>query len=209
MVSDASIRFFEQQFQRQLGAADLRLNPFEERALPHLRGRVLDYGCGLGNLAVAAARQGCTVTALDGSPTAIAHLRSAAKADGLTIEALQADLRSFAVQGEFDTVVSIGLLMFLDCTTALCKLAELQSHLRPGGIAIINVLEEGTTYLDMFDPEGHCLFGPQEIAQHFAGWEILSLKHEDFPAPGGLVKRFATLIARKPEKPTHPDGAVM
>lgn len=209
MVSDTSIRFFEQQFQRQVGAADLRLNPFEERALPYLSGRVLDYGCGLGNLAVAAARQGCTVTALDGSPTAIGHLRAVAEAEDLPIEALQADLRSFAVTGEFDTVVAIGLLMFLDCPTALRKLAELQTCLRPGGVAIINVLEQGTTYLDMFDPAEHCLFGPQEIAQRFAGWEILSLAHEEFPAPKGLVKRFATLIAKKPEKPAHPDGAVM
>jgi SAM-dependent methyltransferase len=133
MASDTSIRFFDTQFRHQVQAADLRLNPFEQRALPHLRGRVLDYGCGLGNLALAAARQGCEVLAL----------------------------------------------------------------------------EEGTTYLDMFDPSGHCLFTPDAVVQRFAGWDILSLAHEDFPAPGGRLKRFVTLIARKPANAGHHHIAVM
>ncbi len=209
MTSDASIRFFESQFQRQVQASDLKLNPFEQRALPYLRGRVLDYGCGLGNLALAAARQGCSVVALDASPTAIAHLREAAGAASLPVEAGEADLRAFAIQGEFDSVVSIGLLMFFDCPTAFARLQELQAHLRPGGVAVVNVLEEGTTYLDMFDPSGHCLFAPGEMERRFGGWEILSAAHEDFPAPGGQVKRFATLIAKKPTETAHSDGAVM
>lgn len=209
MSSDASIRFFETQFQRQVEAHDLRLNPFEQRALPYLRGRVLDYGCGLGNLALEAARRGCPVLALDGSPTAIAHVRQAAGAAGLPVEADEADLRTFAIQGEFDTVVSIGLLMFFDCPAARRTLAELQAHLRPGGIAVVNVLVEGTTYLDMFDPAAYCLFPDGEIEKHFPGWEILEAGYEDFPAPGGRVKRFATLIAKKPAAAVHSDGAVM
>lgn len=209
MSSEASIRFFETQFQRQVEAHDLRLNPFEQRALPHLRGRVLDYGCGLGNLDLEAARRGCPVLALDGSHTAIAHVRQSAAEAGLPIEAAEADLRAFAIEGEFDTVVSIGLLMFFDCPAARRTLAELQAHLRPGGIAVVNVLVEGTTYLDMFDPAGYCLFPAGEMEEHFRGWEILEAGYEDFPAPGGRVKRFATLIAKKPARPVHSDGAVM
>ena len=67
-MGDASIRFFDSQFRRQIRQAELALNPFEQRALPWLQGRVLDSGCGLGNLALAAARRGCTVPALDASP---------------------------------------------------------------------------------------------------------------------------------------------
>lgn len=37
MVSDASIRFFDAQFRRQVDESDLKLNPFEERALPYLQ----------------------------------------------------------------------------------------------------------------------------------------------------------------------------
>ena len=68
MLDHPSVAFFDQQFQRQIGAEEFALNPFETVALPHLTGRVLDYGCGLGNLAIAAARQACQVEALDASP---------------------------------------------------------------------------------------------------------------------------------------------
>ena len=204
MASDASVRFFDAQFQRQVREGDLRLNPFEDRALPWLHGRVLDYGCGLGNLALAAARRGCTVLALDASPTAIHHLSQAAQAEGLAVDAREADLSGFALEGEFDAVVSIGLLMFLDCPSARRQLAQLQAHVRPGGIAVVNLLEEGTTYLDMFDPAGWCLFAAGELERHFAGWEILHAAQEDFPAPAGRIKRFATVVARKPV--AHPSG---
>ena len=131
-----SVQFFDEQFQRQATTGDLALNPFEEVALPHLRGRVLDFGCGMGNLAVAAARRGCSVVALDGSSAAIGHLQRRARRDSLAIDAAQADLRTFEVTEDFDTIVSIGLLMFFDCSTAFRSLANLQARVRKGGVAI-------------------------------------------------------------------------
>jgi len=198
MQADASVRFFEQQFQRQLREEAPQLNPFEELALPHLSGRVLDYGCGLGNLALAAARRGCAVLALDASPTAIAHLRQAADQEGLPIETREADLTGYTLAADFDAVVCIGLLMFLDCDSALRQLAQLQARLRPGGVAVLNVLVEGTTYLDMFDPLCHCLLGAQRWRERFAGWAIDLFETREYPAPGGTVKSFVTIIAHKP-----------
>ncbi|MEW6705782.1 MAG: class I SAM-dependent methyltransferase [Pseudomonadota bacterium] len=198
MRPNSSVSFFEEQFQRQVRESDLQLNPFERTALPYLRGRVLDHGCGLGNLAVAAARQGCSVLALDASATAIAHLRQVAQAGALPIEACEADLRSHELREEFDTVVSIGLLMFFDCPTAFAQLSALQAHVRPGGTAVVNVLVEGTTYLGMFDPAGHCLLARGELERRFDGWEILQAEHSEFPAPEATVKCFATVVAKKP-----------
>jgi tellurite methyltransferase len=199
MNAGASIHFFDVQFQRQLRESDLQLNPFEQQALSYLHGHVLDYGCGLGNLALAAARQGCSVVALDASHTAIEHLRQVAQAESLPISAVEADLRSYEIAEDYDAVVSIGLLMFFDCPTAFAQLKNVQSHVRPGGVVVINVLVEGTTYLDMFDPAGHCLFDRQEMLNRFAGWEILCSEFQDFPAPNNQLKSFVTLVARKPE----------
>jgi tellurite methyltransferase len=202
MTTDDSIRYFDEQFQRQARSGELALNPFEQATLPYLRGRVLDFGCGMGNLAIAAARQGCSVVALDGSAAGIEHLQNRAKAESLPIEAQLADLREYQVQEEFDSVVCIGLLMFFDRETALRSLANLQNQVRPGGIAAVNVLIEGTTFMGMFAANSYCLFSRNELSHQFAAWEILEHSHHDFPAPEGTVKSFATLIARKPIAPS-------
>lgn len=198
MEGNRSIRFFDEQFRRQVAASDYALNPFEAAALPYLNGAVLDYGCGLGNLAAQAARRGCKVVALDASETAIGHLRERASREGLPLRASVADLRSFELTEQFDAVVCIGVLMFFDCPTALAQLSHLQAHVRPGGVAIVNVLVEGTTFMDMFSPEGHCLFGRDQVREQFAGWPLISCEQQEFPAPGGTRKVFVTVIARKP-----------
>jgi len=198
MHDSDSVGFFEAQFQRQLRDRDFRLNPFELAALPHLHGRVLDYGCGLGNLAFAAAERGCTVTALDASPAAIAHIQKRAADESLPVQAFLADLRDHELAGEFDAVVSIGLLMFFDCPTASRALEKLQAHVRAGGIAVVNALIDGTTYLDMFGRSSYCLFPPTELESRFAGWKLIHSEVNDFEAPGGRIKSFATVIAQKP-----------
>ncbi|HZE10335.1 MAG TPA: class I SAM-dependent methyltransferase, partial [Burkholderiales bacterium] len=137
MNTTSSITFFETQFQRQVRDGDFTLNPFEKTALPFLRGRVLDFGCGLGNLAVAAAERGCSVVALDASHSAIEHLRQVASDKALPIEAYEAELRDYELREDFDAVVSIGLLMFFDCPAAFRQLSNLQSRVRLDGIAVV------------------------------------------------------------------------
>lgn len=198
MTSNKSIAFFDEQFKRQLNGAANKLNPFEDLALPYLRGEVLDFGCGLGNLAFAAARRGCQVTAIDASPAAIEHIKLRAAADDLQISASVADLRDYSITGDYDCIVCIGLLMFFDCTSAFKVLSQLQSHIRPGGLVIINVLVEGTTYMEMFDPSSHCLFEPFEMLRRFKGWDIEHSEFTDFEAPQATLKRFSTVIARRP-----------
>jgi tellurite methyltransferase len=189
--------FFDSQFRRQIGEREFALNPFEQAVLPYLQGRVLEFGCGLGNLAIAAARRGCSVVALDASRVAIDHIRETARRESLAIEASTADLRDYEIGESFDAAVSIGLLMFFDCETASRQIARLQERVRPGGIAAVNLLVEGTTYLDMFEPGSSCLFPRGELEKRFSGWEIVHSEHRDFPAPEQRVKSFDTLIARR------------
>ena len=198
MNKTSSVQFFDTQFQRQISLGEFTLNPFETMALPYLQGRVLDFGCGLGNLAIAAAQRGCEVVALDASPAAIQHLQHIALAKKLPIEAAVADLKNHVINEQFDAVVSIGLLMFFDCATALHQLVQLQEKVRPGGTVIINVLVAGTSYLDMFDAQGYCLFERDELTRRFASWETLHHVFQDFPAPNERVKSFATIVAQKP-----------
>ena len=77
-----TIGFFDSQFLRQAAAGDYALNPFEQAVLPFLFDDMLDLGCGLGNLSIAAAERGCRVIALDASPAAVEDLSKRARAGG-------------------------------------------------------------------------------------------------------------------------------
>ena len=198
MKGNLTVGFFDAQFERQAREADFALNPFEKLALPFLHGKVLDMGCGLGNLSIEAARCGCSVTALDASPHAITRIRQAASAEALPIIAAEVDFESYVVTDMFDAVVAIGLFMFFPKKRALELVANAQAHVLPGGMAIVNVLVEGTTYLEMFEPGHYYLFSESELRERFSEWEVLEFRRDSFPAPGQTIKEFATVVARKP-----------
>lgn len=79
MATTGSVQFFDVQFRRQDAAKEFALNPFEVRALPFIQGDLLELGCGLGNLSIAAAGKGARVLALDASPAAIKSIAARAR----------------------------------------------------------------------------------------------------------------------------------
>jgi tellurite methyltransferase len=193
-----SLEFFSRQFESQIARAEFALNPFETRALPYLRGTMIDLGCGLGNLALAAARRGLEVKALDGCPHAVMNLQQRAEGEHLDVRAETAELSAWKADRLYDSVVCIGLLMFFSCDTARTLIGELRRSTRPGGVLVLNVLVEGTTFMSMFERDAYCLFPQQELRALLEDWSILEAVVEEFPAGRSELKRFVTLIARAP-----------
>ena len=196
-MKNQSITFFDTQFQKQVASNDFALNPFETAALPFVRGRVLDLGCGMGNLSIEAARHGANVLAVDASSAAIMRIQQTAVAEHLAIDAVLADIGDYKIVGQFDTIIAIGLLMFFKREQALALLAGIQEHVAGQGLAIINVLTGGTTFMGMFEPGNYYLFGQRELEDRFKGWNILRSIPECFDAPGNTRKEFSTVIAQK------------
>ena len=66
---------------------------------------------------------------------------------------------------------------------------------------LLNLLTGGTGNLAAY-LAAHvllCLFPRDALLTRFAGWTVLDHRIEDFDAPEpGTIKRFATLIARRP-----------
>ncbi len=78
---------------------------------PHERAQVLDLGCGLGRHAIAFAQAGFKVTAIDGSKTAVKHLRDWASQLGLDTQTLHGDVLDPRLPKEFfDIVLSYNVI---------------------------------------------------------------------------------------------------
>ena len=108
---------------------------FAHRSATQLR--VLDVGCGQGRDAVFIARLGHRVTGVDLSPNGIADLRAIARDEGLAIEAVVADITTFAPNGDFDVILIDRTLHMLPKAAALDVLARLLGCVRNPGWMLI------------------------------------------------------------------------
>jgi ubiquinone/menaquinone biosynthesis C-methylase UbiE len=98
---------------------------------------VLDLACGPAPFAIAAARAGATVTALDAAPALLDLARRRAAAAGVTVEWIEADMTAVPVpDAAFDLVASAFGCMFAPDAEAMA--AELVRLCRSGGrIAVL------------------------------------------------------------------------
>lgn len=86
--------------------------------------RVLDVGCGLGELSAALVRKGCEVVAIEVSPEMVRRARARG------VDARVADLLAWEDRRPFDAVVSVHALHHMPLERALARMA---AALDPGG----------------------------------------------------------------------------
>ncbi len=102
---------------------------------PAERPDVLDLGCGLGRHAVAFALAGFRVTAVDASPTAVAHLEAWAGKLGLAIVTRTCDVLDEALPaGSYDVVLSYNVIYHGRREQFARAIARVHALLRPAGL---------------------------------------------------------------------------
>ena len=195
--------------------------------------RLLDVGCGAGQLALIAARAGARVTGCDIATNWIEKARTRAAAEGLAIDFEEGDAESLPyADAQFDAVVSLVGAMFAPRPELVA--AELTRVCRPGGmIAMANWTPGGfigqmfKTIAKHIAPSGMpspVLWGDEATVRDRLSQGITGLKmtrrifHFDYPFPpeavveffrtnyGPMSRAFASLDASGPAEPAERTG---
>jgi SAM-dependent methyltransferase len=160
-----------------------------------LHGRVLDVAAGAGRNALFLARRGLRVDAFDIALAGLRIAQSAARADGLDVRLVQADLESFPLpRGCYDAAINIRYLQ-------RSLFEPLQAAVKVGGIILFE------TFLIDQRTLGHChnpafLLQRGELRAAFSGCEILIYEEGLFrdAAPPAYLAR---MIARRLQRSVH------
>ena len=101
--------------------------------------KVLDLMCGYGRHAIALARKGMAVTAVDNLSDYINEIKQVTEKESLSINPIQADVANFTASDTFDLAIIMGnSLNFFNANDTTGILKNVSSHLKPGGHLLIN-----------------------------------------------------------------------
>lgn len=107
--------------------------------------RILDLGCGPGAHAIGFARLGHRVTGVDTSPRLLDRARSSARAAGVDVEWVEADMRSFLRPSGFDLVCSLcASFGYFDDHENRRVLENVRANLVPDGVFVLDLIGRET-----------------------------------------------------------------
>jgi ubiquinone/menaquinone biosynthesis C-methylase UbiE len=134
------------------------------------RGRVLDAGCGTGELALAAAARGLAATGIDGAVGAIRTARQRCAQRGLSADFVVGDVLRLPefVDGRFDTVFDSGLFHVFDGDDRPTYVAALAAVTGPGSRLLLLAFSDAEP-----GEWGPRRVGRDELVAAFAdGWHV-------------------------------------
>lgn len=146
-------------------------------------GRVLDSGCGTGELAIWLAERGRTVTGVDFLAAPLEAARRKARDRGIAVNFLEMDALALGeIPERFDAVTDCGLFHAFDDPSRTAYVRGLARLLEPGARVFILCMSDA-------EPGEH---GPRriherELREAFAdGWEIETLEPSRFEVVPGI-----------------------
>ncbi len=108
----------------------------------HLRGHVLDIGCGTGEHTILLTRLGYDVLGVDGAPTAVEQARRNAAAQGVDARFAVRDALDLGASPTFDTVVDSALFHVFDADDRARYVRSLRDATRPGALVVVLALSD-------------------------------------------------------------------
>ncbi len=101
--------------------------------------KVLDLMCGYGRHAIALAKRGINVTAVDNLGDYIEEIKLAAEKDNLPITVSRSDVLTYSIAGSFDLAICMGnSLNFFNEADTTKLLTNISAHLKTGSHLLIN-----------------------------------------------------------------------
>lgn len=101
--------------------------------------KVLDLMCGYGRHAIALARKGINVTAVDNLPDYINEIKTTVENEKLPVHAVQSNIMEFTTNEKFDLATCMGnSLNFFNAADTIKLLKNISSFLKKGGRLLVN-----------------------------------------------------------------------
>lgn len=125
--------------------------------------KVLDLMCGYGRHALALARNGIEVTAVDNLASYIQEIRATAERESLPINVVQADILNFVPQGKYDLAIIMGnSLNFYNAEDSLKILNQISGALVAKSSLLINTWSLAETIFSTFKEKNSAIINDVE-----------------------------------------------